>query len=123
MTRETDAKIFITGELQCVIEGKELALNASSSVIELNAADLSTLLCISRCPVLSRSLTFRMNHVSRLLSMASQRLDIYVAGVKVAAAGDGVSSVVTSMIGMKNWRVWPLSIVMQIFARKRPAGS
>jgi hypothetical protein len=64
-----------------------------------------------------------MNRVSRLLSIASQRLDIYVAGVKVAAAGEGVSSVPASMIGIKNWRFWPFRIVRQIFARKRPAGS
>lgn len=123
MTCETSAKICITGELQCDVDGKELTLNARSRVIELNASDLSTLLCLSRSPVLSRRLNVRMNRVSRLLSIASQRLDIYVAGVKVAAAGEGVNSVPASMIGIKNWRVWPFRIVRQIFARKRPAGS
>lgn len=123
VTCEKNAKIFLTGELQCNVDGKELTLNARSSVIELNAADLSTLFSLARSPLLGRRLNVRMNRVSRLLGLASQRLEIYVAGVKVAAAGEGVSSVPTSMIGVKNWRVWPFRIVGQIFVRRRPAGS
>ena len=115
MTDESKAKIFITGDLQCSVDGKGLTLNAKSGVIELNASGISSLLSLSRAPVLSRRLTVRLNHLSRLLSITSHRLDIYVGGVQVAAAGDGVSSLATSMFGIRNWRIWPLRLARQTF--------
>ena len=119
VTRERNARVLITGDLQCSVDGKSLTLSAKSGVLQLDATDISTLLRLSRCPVLSRRLNVRMNRVSRLLSFTSQRLDIYVAGVKVAAAGEGVKSLPISMIGIKNWRIWPFRIV-RLFATMLP---
>ena len=43
--------------------------------------------------------------------------DIYIGGVQVAAAGEGVSSLSTAVFGIRNWRVWPLRLARQLFRR------